>query len=71
MAMVKEFPDISKDSHWDMTESARILGIGRRTLYDWLNKKFIKQPRTSRSGTPFYTGDDLHTIWRGERYVRT
>lgn len=70
MAMVNEFPDISKESHWNMGESARILGIGRRTLYSWLDKKLIKQPRISRMGTPFYTGDDLHTIWSGERYIK-
>jgi DNA-binding transcriptional MerR regulator len=47
---------------YDLSHCARELGVARRTLYYWIEKGVIKQPRTTPSGRRYYTLSDILKI---------
>lgn len=60
-------PDIHPEGKYNAKETAKLLGINRRTLYRWVKSGRMKPPRISRATRkPRFSGKDLLTLWRSE-----
>lgn len=51
---------------YDLSHCAKELGVARRTLYYWIEKGLIKQPRKTPSGRRYYTVSDILSIKAAE-----
>ncbi|MEK7477286.1 MAG: helix-turn-helix domain-containing protein [Candidatus Coatesbacteria bacterium] len=59
------------DERYSATEAARRLGIGRATLYRWIDRRWITKPAKDYKGDPVFTDGDVERIraWK-DRIVR-
>lgn len=68
--MVNEFPNISMSSRWGICDAAHLLGIDRSTLNRYVDSRKVKVHYNRRNGRKCFTGDDLYTLWKSEKYIR-
>lgn len=65
--MVNEIPNVSKEGHYNVSETAKVLGIDRKTLYRHTAMKHIKCQRHRYTNMPFYVGSEIIRFW-GAKY---
>lgn len=44
---------------YSVSTFANLLGLSRRTIYRWIEKRIIEPPKKTISGIPYYTNEDL------------
>ncbi|MDE6183214.1 MAG: helix-turn-helix domain-containing protein [Rikenellaceae bacterium] len=59
-------PKVDKDGRYSTKETAKMLGISRRTLDDHARIGKIKYGRRRSNGRRFYTGMEIVRYWRAE-----
>jgi len=55
------------DKRYNITHTARVLGITRQTLYNWIEKGWVK-PKKDYRNFPVFTEEDIKKIkeWRAK-----
>lgn len=61
--MVKERPDVAPGGRYTLGETAKALGICRRTLYDWINKDWIHADYRRLGCRRFFRGSEILRVW--------
>lgn len=61
--MTNTEPDVNPRNRYNATDTARLLGISRRTLYNWEENGRIV--RTFNKNVSYFTGSDIRRAWRG------
>jgi len=58
------------NKRYNITHAAKELGVTRQTLYNWIEKRWVKPKRDYRN-YPVFTKDDLKKIneWRNKLNV--
>ena len=64
--MVNDLPPISDTGRYGHSETARILGIDRKTLKSHADEGRIKRRYRRCNNRPFYLGKDIKSYWKGE-----
>ena len=61
--MTNTAPTVELQGRYNATDAARLLGISRRTLYNWEENGRIK--RTFNKNISYFTGTDIRRAWAG------
>lgn len=64
--MVTTCPNIAVDERFNLTETARILGISRSSLYRYITDGNIKFGIRKINGSKFVTGGEIIRIWKSQ-----
>lgn len=64
--MVPTRPDVAKAGRYTISESARILGISRTTLYRMIADGEIRVRIQRKSLRKYVSGEELLRVWDGE-----
>ena len=62
--MVAICPDIPDGGRYNASKTAKLLGISRPTLYDRIERGFIKRHTDRYNGRPFFYGSDIKHYYR-------
>ena len=65
--MVNETPQVTTTGHYNVSQTAKLLGIDRKTLYRHTAARHIKCHRHKYTNQPFYIGSDIVRFW-GAQY---
>ena len=65
--MVTAIPNVEKSGHYNVTQTAKALGIDRKTLYKHTAMRHMKCQRHRYTNKPFYTGREIIRFW-GAQY---
>lgn len=44
---------------YSVKKFADLLGVSRRTLYRWILKGIVEEPKKTKLGKPYYTNEDV------------
>ena len=64
--MTQEEPKVSKDGRYEVRHIARVLDVGRSTVYDYEKRGLITFRTKKSNGRNFLTGMDILKIWKSE-----
>lgn len=64
--MVANFPEeIKENGRYNVTQTAELLKIDRKTLYNHTIQGMIKKRYRRVNNQPFYLGSDIKRYWEG------
>lgn len=64
--MTNEEPKVADRGRYSTTETAKLLGIGRTTLYKYANAGLIKCGYRRTNNRPFFEGREILRLWRAK-----
>ncbi len=62
--MTNERPNVTRDGHYCLSDTARILSVSTQTLRRHTQLGLITCSRWSHNGRAFYTGKEILRYWR-------
>ena len=57
--MTTNRPQVALDGRYSMTETARLLGVNRKTLYRWRACGYLKTKKHRHNKLPFILGREI------------
>lgn len=61
--MIEMRPNVKPDGRYSPVETAKLLGISRRTLYNWIDKGWIKCEYRKLGCKRTFLGSDILSAW--------
>jgi hypothetical protein len=61
--MIATKPDVQATGRYSVNETIGKLGISRRTLYTYIEKKTITVQYRKANSKPFFTGLEILRVW--------
>lgn len=62
--MTSEIPNVSDNGRYTVCDAARIMNVNRRTIYNWIDKGYLKFGLFRHNGRRFIPGKELIRFWK-------
>lgn len=61
--MTNTRPHVALDGHYSMTETARLLGIDRKTVFNWRRWGYLKTKTSRINKRPYALGREILKVY--------
>ncbi len=62
--MTSEIPNVTDSGRYTVCDAARIMNVNRRTIYNWIDKGYLKFGLFRHNGRKFIPGKELIRFWK-------